>query len=109
MAWLLRGGEVLASLEVARDRRSRMRGLLGRESMEGALWMEPARAVHTVGMRFAIDVAYLDGEGTVLDIHTMARYRVGWPRWHARAVLEANAGAFERWRLRPGDVVEIKE
>ena len=109
MAWLLRDGEVLASLELARDRRARVRGLLGRDGVEGAIWLEPAHAVHTIGMRFAIDVAYLDGERTVLDVRTMGRHRLGRPRWRAKAVLEAEAGAFERWRLHPGDVVEIKE
>lgn len=109
MAWLLRDGEVLASLEVARERRARVKGLLGRDGVEGAIWLEPARSVHTIGMRFAIDVAYLDGDRTVLDMRTMGRYRLGRPRWRARAVLEAEAGAFERWRLHPGDVVDIEE
>jgi hypothetical protein len=109
VAWLLRDGEVLASLEVARERRARVKGLLGRDGVEGAIWLEPARSVHTIGMRFAIDVAYLDGDRTVLDMRTMGRYRLGRPRWRARAVLEAEAGAFERWRLHPGDVVDIEE
>jgi uncharacterized membrane protein (UPF0127 family) len=39
---------------------------------------------------------------------TMHPYRVGMPRLRARNVLEAPAGAFERWNLRPGDQLEIK-
>ena len=66
MPWLLRDGEVLASLEVADDRRSRRKGLLGRDGIEGALLLVPARSVHTIGMRFPIDVAWLDGDLTVL-------------------------------------------
>ena len=61
VAWLLRDGDVLASLEVAATRSARRRGLLGRDHLEGALLLERTRSVHTLGMRFPIDVAFLDG------------------------------------------------
>jgi uncharacterized protein len=106
--WLCRGEEVLASAEVADTRRARRRGLLGRDGTDGALVLTPARAVHTLGVRFALDVAYLDADGTVLDARHMARHRIGRPRWRARAVVEAQAGSFDRWRLRPGDRLEVR-
>ena len=109
MPWLLRDGEVLASLEVAATAASRTRGLLGRDALEGALLLRPAAAVHTLGMRFPIDVAYCDADLVVLETVTMARWRLGRPRPSARAVVEAEAGAFERWRLRPGDALEVAE
>lgn len=109
MPWLLRDGEVLASLDVARGRRERARGLLGRDGIEGAMWLAPSRSVHTVGMRFAIDVAFCDGEGVVLRIVTLSRYRVALPVLKARAVVEAEAGTFARWNLQPGDKLEVKE
>ena len=102
-------GHVLASAERAVDRRSRARGLLGRSAVEGAFVLSPCRAVHTLGMRFAIDVAFLDGEGTVLKVVRMARHRIGVPVWKARMVVEAAAGAFERWGLHVGDCVELRE
>lgn len=108
MAWLLRDGEVLASLEVAETRRARTRGLLGRDGVEGALLLRPCRSVHTVGMRFPIDVAFCDGGLQVLRVVTLDRHRMARPVWRARVVLEAEAGAFERWSLRPGDVLEVK-
>lgn len=109
MAWLVRDGEVLASLEVARGVRERARGLLGRDSFEGALLIERTRAVHTIGMRFPIDVAFLDRSLRVLDtVAPLRPWRLTRPRLRARHVLEAPAGAFERWHLRPGDVLEIK-
>ena len=108
MSWLLRDGEVLAALEVADTRSARRRGLLGRDGFEGALLLRPARAVHTVGMRFPLDVAYCDDDLRVLETVCMKQRRFGAPRWRARAVLEAQAGAFERWGLRPGDHLEIK-
>ncbi len=108
MAWLLRDGEVLASLELAPTRRARARGLLGRDGIDGALMLSPSRAVHTLGMRFAIDVAYCDGELRVLRVVTMPRYRLSLPVWRARSVIEAEAGSFARWNLRPGDQLEVK-
>lgn len=109
MPWLLRDGEVLASLEIAHTARDRRRGLLGRDGIEGALLLQPARAVHTLGMRFPIDVAYCDENMVVLRVVSMPRHRVGMPMWRCHAVIEAESGCFARWELRPGDELEVKE
>ncbi|WP_407560818.1 DUF192 domain-containing protein [Streptomyces sp. 184] len=89
-------------LEVASSFARRSRGLLGRDGLAGALLLTPAQGVHTLGMRFAIDVAYLDRRLTVLAVRTMPPGRLGRPRLRARHVLEAEAGAFARWGVRPG-------
>ncbi|MEU6319699.1 DUF192 domain-containing protein [Streptomyces sp. NPDC047009] len=94
-------------LEVARSTRSRRRGLLGRDGIEGALLLSPASAVHTLGMRFPIDVAYLDQELRVVAVRTMPPGRIGLPRLRARHVLEAEAGAMERWGIRRGAQVTV--
>jgi uncharacterized protein len=109
VAWLLRDGDVLASLDLARSWRERSKGLLGRDGIEGALWISRARQVHTVGLRFSIDVAFCDREGVVLRTVTMPPYRVSLPVLKARSVIEAEAGAFGRWNLRVGDQLEVKE
>jgi hypothetical protein len=108
MAWLMRDGDVLASLEVAETARARTRGLAGRDGIGGALLIRPCRSVHTIGMRFPIDVAYCDEEMTVLRVVCMRRFRVGRPMLRSRAVIEAEAGSFARWNLRPGDQLEVK-
>ncbi len=41
MPWLLRDGEVLATLEVAESFAGRARGLLGRDGIDGALLLAP--------------------------------------------------------------------
>ena len=107
MPWLLRDGEVLASLEVAGSLTERTRGLLGRDSIDGAMMIR-TRSVHTFGMRFAIDVAFCDKSLVVVGMTTLKPNRVGLPRRHGRSVIEAGAGAFERWNLRPGDQLEMK-
>ena len=108
MPWLLREDEVLATLEVAEDRRSRRKGLLGRDGVEGALLLTKARSVHTIGMRFPIDVAFCDADLRVLRTVTMPRHRLGRPCLKARCVIEAEAGTFAHWELRPGDQLEVK-
>ncbi|MGH9028646.1 MAG: DUF192 domain-containing protein, partial [Acidimicrobiales bacterium] len=66
--WLMRDGQVLAAAEVASSYAARTRGLLGRSSFDGALVLERTRSVHSMGMRFAIDVAFLDRDMVVIDV-----------------------------------------
>ena len=108
MAWIVSDGRVLASAEVATGRKERSKGLLGRESFEGALVLERCRWVHTIGMRFPLDVAYLDRDGVVVKTIHMHRHRVGVPVFRATAVVEAEGGAFARWGLHVGDIVEVR-
>lgn len=107
-AALARGEERLCPLEVARSFRARSRGLLGRDGIDGALLLEPATSVHTLGMRFDLDVAFLDRDRVVLRTVAMRRNRLGRPVLRARSVLEAEAGSFARWNLRPGDRLQVE-
>lgn len=95
------------ALEIAASYRARTRGLLGRDGIVGALLLTPATSVHTVRMRFSIDVAHLDRRLRVLSVRTMPPGRVGRPRFRARHVLEAEAGAMADWGLRPGTRLTI--
>lgn len=99
--------QVLATAELARTRAERRRGLLGRDHVDGVLVLA-VRSVHTVGMRVSIDVAHLDGDGTVLRLTTMHPNRVGLPVRGARRVVEAPAGAFARWGVLVGDRLEVR-
>jgi uncharacterized protein len=79
-----------------------MRGLLGRRGLESGegLLLRPASSVHTLFMRFPIDVVFLGGDGEVLKV---AR-RV--PPWRtvgcrgAKAVVELPAGEAGRRGVR---------
>lgn len=109
VAWLVSEARVLASAEVADDRATRRRGLLKRDCLEGALVITPCKWVHTIGMRFPLDVAFVDETGTVVKTVRMEKHRVGLPVQKAKWVIEAEAGAFERWGLHVGDVVELRD
>ena len=99
---------MVASLEIASSGRERRKGLTGRDGIEGALLLERTRSVHTVGMRFAIDVAHLDADMRVLRVVTMRTNRVGRPVWRATSVIEAEAGNLPRWGVVPGAELEIR-
>ncbi|MEU5158391.1 DUF192 domain-containing protein [Streptomyces sp. NPDC020875] len=96
------GGGVVVPVEIAASYGTRRRGLLGRDGITGALLLTPCNAVHTLGMRFAVDVAYLDRELRVVALHTLRPHRLALPRLRARHVLEAEAGAMAAWGIRPG-------
>ncbi|WP_199563642.1 MULTISPECIES: DUF192 domain-containing protein [unclassified Streptomyces] len=99
--------ETHVPLRIAASFRHRTRGLLGRDGVDGALMITPCGSVHSFRMRFAIDVAYLDGRFNVLEIHTMRPGRLGLPRPRGRHVIEAEAGAMAAWGMRPGGQVRI--
>lgn len=105
----MRDGVVLASLEVAASPGARTRGLLGRDAINGAMLLRPAMSVHTLGMRFSLDVAFCDGDMVVIDMVHMVPWRLGRPRRKARCVIEAETGAFESWNLQIGDQLEVHQ
>ena len=108
VGWLVRDAEVLASLEIPTTRKRRAVGLLGRDKLEGAMLLRPARSVHSLGMRFDLDIAFLDADNVVIRTLRLHRNRITPPVWRARSVLEAEAGSFGHWELKIGDVVEIR-
>jgi len=95
-------------LEIAASYRARTRGLLGRDGIEGALLLTPAGSIHTLRMRFSIDVAYLDRRLRVLAVRTMPPGRLGLPRLRSRHVLEAEAGTMAAWGLTAGAQLSIR-
>jgi uncharacterized protein len=108
VAWLVHDGRVLATLDVADTMARRGRGLLGRDGIDGALLLRPARSVHTVGMRFAIDAAFCDDDLRIVRIATVRPNRITLPVRSARCVVEAEAGMFARWGVAPGDQLEVR-
>jgi uncharacterized membrane protein (UPF0127 family) len=80
---------------VASSPGSRLLGLalLDRASAGAGLWIPRCRSVHTFGMRFALDLVFIDREGRV--VHRSASVptrRIVWCR-AAAGVLELPTGA----------------
>ncbi|MEV4419473.1 DUF192 domain-containing protein [Patulibacter sp. NPDC049589] len=57
------------AIHEATSRRARGRGLLGRRALSAreGLWL-PVRSIHTIGMRFALDLVWLGGDGRVVRV-----------------------------------------
>lgn len=83
----------------ARDRRARLLGLalLDHLPSDRALLIPGCRSVHTCGMRFPIDIVFLDRCGDVLRLVKAAEPRRAFGAPAARAVLETHAGQAERF------------
>lgn len=106
--WLVSDGQVLAAAESPSGVQGRTRGLLGRDGIDGVMVLERCRNVHTFGMRFPIDVAFCDRDGVVVRVATLPPHRISPIVWRAARVLEAEAGAFDRWGVRVGDRLELR-
>lgn len=98
-------GSAVAAVAVARSRRERRTGLLGSSGIDGALWITRCGAVHTVGMTYPIEVAFLDRRGRCTAVRTMPPGRWSRPRLRARSTVEAEVGSFAAWGLDAGSVV----
>src|SRR5436190_24266638 len=98
-------GREVARVEVAVTARQRARGLLGKSALAPgcAMWLSPGRSIHTIGMRFAIDVVFLDRDWRVVTIReAVVPFRLAWGGWRARGVLEFAAGEVARLKIAPG-------
>ena len=84
-------------------------GLVAADGRAGALLIDRCSSVHTIGMRYGLDVAFLTAAGRVLATVTMAPGRMGLPRLRARSVLEAPAGTLAGWGVRPGVGVTLAD
>jgi len=90
---------------------SRFVGLLGTDAIadgEG-LWIVPCRGVHTLGMRYPIDVAFLDARGVVVGIlEDLPPNRIGRVFRGARGALELRSGILAATGTVPGDRLEFE-
>ena len=99
------GHVVAEEVERALTRRARKQGLLGRDGLDpsSALIIAPCFAVHTIGMRFAIDVLFVTRGGQILKMVTgLDRWRVS-AAGGAYAAIEFAAGALASRALAVGD------
>jgi uncharacterized protein len=105
------GAVVCERCEVPRSSFARMRGLLGRTSLEpgSGMLIDAAPSVHMFFMRFPIDVVFLDRDWTVLRVvHALKPWRVAGAR-RAVAALELPAGTAAQAGLTGGDVLVLEE
>jgi len=100
---------VALEVELATTRAERNRGLLGRDSLRPAegLLLTPCIAVHTVGMRFAIDVVFIDRDGRVVRVVSHVRPWRMTASFRAHAVIELAAGTAAAHGITVGDFLYL--
>lgn len=70
---------------------ARLKGLLGRSrlSSDDGIWVAPSQGIHTIGLRFAIDLIYLDADFRVIHlIESLGTFRIAPIRMNCSSVLE---------------------
>jgi hypothetical protein len=104
-------GETLArDAAVAETVRERVRGLIGRDRLKPgeALILPRCRQVHSFGMRFPIDVVFIDGKGRVAMTRTgLEPRRISSVAWRARCAVELAAGTLYKTGTVKGDIISI--
>lgn len=98
--------QLAARVQIADSALSRLIGLLGKRSLDrdSGLLIFPSNSIHTLGMRFAIDVVFLGRDFRVQDLCESVRpYRLTWPRWKAQSVLELPVHSIRNSRTEVGD------
>lgn len=95
-----------ASMELASTWRERLRGLLGSRPKKGVIVLAPCRAIHTFGMRYCIDVAFIDKQGRVMgSVRALPPGKI-MRCAGAYAAIERAARPDKRW-LSPNDTVGL--
>ena len=87
-------------------------GLLGRTALAAneGLWIDRCWGVHTVGMKFPIDVVFLDEEFRIVSIRQNVRAgRLAVSQANANHVVELAAGTCENFDLLCGDRMTLVE
>jgi uncharacterized protein len=89
---------------------TRLVGLLKRTHLgpEEALWLMPSKGIHTIGMKFPIDVMFLTKDNQVLGlISGLAPYRISAVHLRAYSVVELPNGTIRKSCTDIGDLLEI--
>jgi uncharacterized membrane protein (UPF0127 family) len=89
---------------------SRFRGLMGRRELPAGegLCIQNCGSIHMFFMRFAIDVAFVNGDGRILHAcHTIRPWRISRPVFGSKAALELPAGTLRNLGLDRGSVVKL--
>ena len=96
---------LLENFSIATSAWERMRGLLGRPPLahnEGLL-IRPCNSVHTMGMKYPIDVIYLDRDHCILKIVPKLQPQRLSFCFGASATLELCDGSAKKFKLNLGD------
>jgi uncharacterized membrane protein (UPF0127 family) len=107
-----RGTVLGEAIEVADTAVRRVKGLLGRECLEDGqgLLFKKCSSLHTLFMRFPIDIVFMDKHGKVLKLSKAVKpFKLVAAPLRAYYALELPAGAIIRSETRAGDHLTFEE
>jgi len=102
--------ELADQVRIAQSYFSRMKGLLGRSGLSPgeALIIRSCHAVHTLFMRFPIDVVFLSSDNSVVRIiPALPPFRFSPVVYSASSVIELPAGTADACGLKVGDILSF--
>lgn len=107
-----RNAYLATRLSMAATHWSRLRGLMGKDAASfpsgDGLWIIPSRGVHTLAMRFPIDVLYLDSDKHVVHVEeNLKPWRVAKVSLQTASVLELPGNTLKSSGTVVGDEIEI--
>ncbi len=104
-------GQQVLNICVAETFFTRLKGLLGTASLtdnQGML-LRNCNSVHMVGMRYALDIVYLNSEGRILKlVENLQPWRAS-ICWAAQDTLEVKAGTISRTKWQIGEYLRWNE
>lgn len=106
-----KGTELGERVTVARSFWHRGKGLMFRSGLEDGtgLVIDPCSSIHTMWMRFPIDVLYVEADGSVTRAdRAMKPWRFGPLFVHGRYVIELPPGTIEHSGTEPGDRISLQ-
>lgn len=103
------GQTLAANLEPFFDPAARRRGLLGRDRLDPgvAAILAPCNAIHTLFMRFAIDVVFVRRDGVVTKVCPDVKPWRAVQSLRAFAAIELAAGGARQAGTHPGDRLSL--
>lgn len=104
-----RNAELGNAITIADQASSRRRGLLHHQSLASGegLWIVPCEAIHTFGMKFSIDLVYLDRSCRVIKVKANVPPRRISACLSAHSVMELACGTIRRTQTAPGDMLDF--
>lgn len=103
--WVMEVCGKVESLEFASTAKERLRGMLFRDPDDVTRILIPCHDIHTFGMKYPIDVAFISRDGHVLEVHRNVSTKKRIKRKDASLVAERFSRSGE-W-LKEGDVIRI--
>ena len=105
-------GAALGAVAKAESAWDRLVGLLAspRVPPHDGIWLEPCGAIHTLGMRCALDVIFLDRARRVVDVReNVAPNQMVVLCRNAHVTIELGAGSLRAGLVHVGDVLRLEE